>query len=230
MSVYAISDLHGCLDGYKVVKDFLKPEDKVICLGDCGDRGPRPWETIKAVAADKQWTYLMGNHEHMLAGAMCQYLNDSRLKIFEKAYDNQDMINLLGFNGGYKTLNGWIRDGADPAWITYLLELPYTATYENIILSHAGFNSVPTDNYDYLWDRTHIDIAPESNDKVIVHGHTPCVYLLDNWTPEDGTIWYANNQKVDIDMGTVSSNCICLLNLDTFDEEIFLIEHETDNF
>lgn len=36
MSVYAISDLHGMLYLYQEVKKFLKPEDKVYCLGDCG--------------------------------------------------------------------------------------------------------------------------------------------------------------------------------------------------
>lgn len=65
VSVYAISDLHGMLCLYQEVKKFLKPEDKVYCLGDCGDRGPDPWETIKAVAADPQFIYIKGNHEDM---------------------------------------------------------------------------------------------------------------------------------------------------------------------
>lgn len=41
MSVYAVSDLHGMYELYQKISDFLKPEDKVYCLGDCGDRGPR---------------------------------------------------------------------------------------------------------------------------------------------------------------------------------------------
>lgn len=52
MSVYAVSDLHGMFNLYKQIKNFLKPEDKVYCLGDCGDRGPASWETIHAVASD----------------------------------------------------------------------------------------------------------------------------------------------------------------------------------
>lgn len=39
MSIYAVSDLHGCLDIYYKIKKLLKSEDKVYCLGDCGDRG-----------------------------------------------------------------------------------------------------------------------------------------------------------------------------------------------
>lgn len=49
MAIYAVSDLHGRFDLYKQICDFLKPEDEVICLGDCGDRGPQSWETITAV-------------------------------------------------------------------------------------------------------------------------------------------------------------------------------------
>lgn len=55
MSVYAVSDLHGMYELYQKISNFLKPEDKVYCLGDCGDRGPQPWETIKAVASDPRF-------------------------------------------------------------------------------------------------------------------------------------------------------------------------------
>ena len=57
MSVYAVSDLHGYLDNYYKIKKMLKPEDKVFCLGDCGDRGPDSWATIKAVYQDPQFIY-----------------------------------------------------------------------------------------------------------------------------------------------------------------------------
>ena len=43
MAVYAVSDLHGCLEAYKTIKRILRPDDIVYCLGDCGDRGPQPW-------------------------------------------------------------------------------------------------------------------------------------------------------------------------------------------
>ena len=40
MATYAISDLHGRMDLFRQVKEFLQPEDVVYVLGDCGDRGP----------------------------------------------------------------------------------------------------------------------------------------------------------------------------------------------
>jgi hypothetical protein len=53
MSKYAFSDLHGSLKLYNEIEKFLQPEDIAFCLGDCGNRGLQPWETIKAVAANK---------------------------------------------------------------------------------------------------------------------------------------------------------------------------------
>lgn len=95
VSVYAISDLHGMLCLYQEVKKFLKPEDKVYCPGDCGDRGPDPWETIKAVAADPQFIYIKGNHEDMLVNAMREY---AKYECFDRDYA------LLCFNGGERHL------------------------------------------------------------------------------------------------------------------------------
>ena len=70
MAIYACSDLHGRLDLLKQIQDFLQLDDTIYFLGDAGDRGPNPWETIKAVAQDKRFIYLKGNHEDMLVKTM----------------------------------------------------------------------------------------------------------------------------------------------------------------
>lgn len=244
MSVYCVSDLHGHLDLYKQIKDFLEPQDKVICLGDCGDRGPQPWETIKAVAADPQWEYLMGNHEHMLAGAMCEYLDDSRLSIFLKEYPTiPSMQALVAYNGGIETLNGWIDDGANPDWITFIMGLNNMAAYHNgqyqLSLTHAGFTpgDTKTTNFDILWSREHFfDAWEEGHDnEIIIHGHTPCQSLIrelsqgkQTWHPRDGAIQYAGTHKICIDMGTYVTGAALLLDLDTFDEHIFHTEIKED--
>lgn len=227
MSVYAISDLHGRLDLYKAVQDFLKPEDKVFCLGDCGDRGPQSWETIKAVASNPQWTYLMGNHEHMLAGAMCEYLDDIRLSQFIESYGDKSMITLLASNGGQDTLDSWINEGANPDWITYLLNLKMIKKYGDIILCHAGFTPITDytcpDLFDLLWDRSHFYEELQLSNYIVVHGHTPCQILSSKWTIEDGAFRYCNGFKIDIDVGAYINGATVLLNLDTFDEHIFSI-------
>lgn len=241
MSIYAISDLHGCLDLYKQVKEFLKPEDKVYCLGDCGDRGPNSWETIKAVANDPQFIYLMGNHEHMLLAAMNSVLGYPQ--IGDCIFYN-DPEKLLYTNGGYSTLVGWQKDGKEVSWIDYFSNLKRIEFYKNadgidIILCHAGYCPIdtPTD-YDLIWDRSHFwSPWPKSLDNAImVHGHTPCEYLSEDlnmlhgpeyrkkWAPIDGAIWYADGHKIDIDMGSFYTNTTLLLDLDTFEEHIFIID------
>lgn len=234
MSVYAVSDLHGHIELYNMIKDFLKPEDKVICLGDCGDRGPQPWKTIKAVAADPQWEYLLGNHEQMLAGAMCEYLGDLKLLNrfaieYEQIADGMGILSMV--NGGEPTLHGWIADGADPKWVNFFFNLPPTRNYINvegvdIKLSHAGYTpdgwTRSTD--DLIWNREHLtDKWPKGFDNtLIIHGHTPC-FCFKGWK-RDGAVWYCGGHKIDIDQGTYDSKQALLFDLDTYDEHIFQLE------
>ena len=65
MSVYALSDLHGNLNIWKKIKEFLKPEDKVYFLGDAADRGDYGWEIIKEIIKDNRFIYIKGNHQNM---------------------------------------------------------------------------------------------------------------------------------------------------------------------
>ena len=207
MSTYACSDLHGMLHFYKTIKEFLKPEDVVFFLGDAGDRGPHPWETIKAILNDPQFIYIKGNHEDMLVDAM--------------GHGYGSAWALLRSNGGKKTCE--------------------QAMAEIIYLSHAGFTP-STDHQGYMrqvqdkdliWDRDHfLDEWPEDEmfqKAIIVHGHTPVPYLLDDIDPackmgdiEPGALWYADGRKCCIDCGSVFTGICVLLNLDTWDEEVFM--------
>ena len=101
--------------------------------------------------------------------------------------------------------------------------------------------------HDPLWDREHFDdkwVADENT--YVVHGHTPVQYLKWQYgyvdsptlTMED-MIWkreflydeptdyrptilhYCNGHKIDLDMCTIVSNRIALLDLDTFKEYYF---------
>lgn len=99
MTYWACSDMHGYYSFYKGIKDIIGPEDIVICLGDCGDRGPRSWNLIKAVLNDPQFIYLKGNHEDMLAKAIRAYVLDDR--DFNYDFD----VRLCWDNGGRPTFS-----------------------------------------------------------------------------------------------------------------------------
>ena len=231
MAVYACSDLHGMLRFYKAVKEMLKPEDVVYFLGDAGDRGPEPWECIKTILDDPQFIYIKGNHEDMLVQAM------------GKGYGRQ--YNLLRSNGGKQTYHEAMSEEDWAQWRIRLNQLPDKALYTNaqgqdVYLSHAGFT--PDLNIygevtwvwgeDLIWSRDHFFDKWSDHEKfknaVVVHGHTPIPYLLDEIDPactmgeiEPGVLWYANGKKCCIDCGAVFTGVFVLLDLDTWEEHVF---------
>ena len=239
MATYACSDLHGMYHLYECVKEFIKPEDKVIFLGDAGDRGPQSWKTITTILEDPQFIYLKGNHEHMLIEALNTYIG--------RGCDSYSHLSLLVMNGGFNTYNEAIDDeNVKDIWYR-LKNLPLIYEYINnkdqkIVLSHAGFTPwvddedkskyiIPND-YDLVWDRDHL--LDTWNDKewadvYIVHGHTPIEYLLEEVDPANvlydnytsGALYYECGRKCCIDHGAVFTGKFILLNLDTMQETIF---------
>ena len=225
MSVYAVSDMHGCAGVYHKIKKIIKPEDTVYCLGDCGDRGPQPWETIKLVATDPQFIYLKGNHEDMLVKAAREAMDGS--------YGSEKQ-RLLAHNGGFDTLTELLGEERVEVWVSMLAKLPTHTTYTNangqkIFLCHAGCSfwadepEIIPDDYDLIWDRVHY-ISTKSDlmsDTIVVHGHTPIVYLAEDIGVEEPDEWvpltYCDGKKICIDQGTVFSGHSILLNLDTFE-------------
>ena len=241
MAVYVCADLHGHLQIYKKIKAMLKPEDKVFCLGDCGDRGPDSWATIKAVYTDPQFIYLKGNHEDMLVKACKDYLMDDYMWGYAS-------YSLSCHNGGRETLEGWEWDPNREEWFRRLRDLPTWETYENpdgqvFVLCHAGFTpwfkdgttecEIPVDE-DLLWDREHIYsrtyLPKHMDDVIVVHGHTPNHYMsTDLDMPWDsGAFWYCNNHKVCIDSGGFFSGEWVLLNLDTLEDIIIELDNNSE--
>ena len=233
MATYECSDFHGMLHFYKTIKEHLNPEDQVFYLGDAGDRGPHPWETIKAVLEDPQFIYIKGNHEDMLVNAL------------GKGYGRQ--FNLLRSNGGKDTYHQCLEEPDWAEWRLKLKRLPTHAEYQNtqgetVYLSHAGYTPWIDDDgiiggwnwdEDLLWSRDHfLDPWPTEEvfqKTIIVHGHTPIPYLLDEIDPcckmqniEPGVLWYADGKKCCIDCGAVFTGICVLINLDTWDEDVFM--------
>ena len=237
MAVYACGDLHGHLQIYEKICAMLKPGDKVFCVGDCGDRGPQSWETIKAVYNDPRFIYLKGNHEDMLVNACSDYLHDDYMWDYYS-------YSLCRSNGGESTMEAWERDPEREKWLVRLKNLPTWEVYENpsgdvFILSHAGLTPwlrhdvedeciIPPDRM-LLWDREHCfeDWNPaEMDDVIVVHGHTPIHHLADDiretWLA--GAFWYCNKHKICIDSGGFFSGEWVLLNLDTLEDIVLTLD------
>ena len=223
MATYVFSDLHGQYELWKQIKDFIKPNDLVYCLGDCADRGPAGWKIIKEVMDTPNIIYIRGNHE--------QFIID------------EDQW-LWSYNGGAPTIADWDTASEEEYKKVkdFLEKTDLIATYsrsdgKTIALCHAGFNPeiiLYHDDEDLLWDRNHIRYEwPQGwDDLYIIHGHTPIQYMreftrLGEPRPEPPqAYWYADGHKCCIDQGSFMSGHALLLDLDTFEEHIFTAEVE----
>lgn len=229
---FALSDIHGQRALWEQIKDYLNPDDTLYFLGDAIDRGPHGFAIMKELLTDKRVTYLKGNHEYMMEKALRE----------EKQGDilGEEMM-LWSYNGCLPTYQEWKKSGSHYSWIRFIANLPVKVIYNNqkgeeVILTHAGFTpgrEEPSE-YDLVWSRSHF-FTPITNEKqIVVHGHTPNEYLIEelkSWEDRqyfqerDGAVVYCDGQKVDIDCGSFYTGHAVLLDLDTwrtipFDAEI----------
>lgn len=219
---YVITDLHGMYDFYPKIKERLKPEDKVYCLGDCADRGHSGWRLLKAIIDDPQFTLIKGNHEDMLYNAVRRNYSDYRL---------------LNQNGGRVTYFDCIDDEKSDYYLDKIKALPFvinvTVNNKNFVLSHAGFTPYKnaTDSLEeseLLWDRYHThktekypDEEEYDEDYIVIHGHTPIQHLIN----EDEEMkfepyYYFDNQKICLDIGTYVTKKILFFCLDNMTYEV----------
>lgn len=242
MSVYACADLHGRLDLFNQIQNSLQPDDTLYVIGDVFDRGPDGWKLFKEVMKDHRCKMLMGNHERMAWEALRnpdpQY-EDFELWYYNGGYTTHDQM-LEDEN--FRDIIPLLRD--------LPLETKYINKDNiQIILNHSGFYGKENNLYlwrqDILWDREQYKIDFVKGwrgpaDTIIIHGHTPIssqyrdlkqialLYDLELPPKEEGAFWYAkdkddNCHKVNIDAGAVWSGKAIVLDLDTFDEHIFVV-------
>ena len=244
MNRYAVADLHGQLDLLEQIKEYLNEDDILYILGDSGDRGPQPWRTLKASLDDPQFVYLMGNHDLMLIDAIDTFLKegDEVLSHLYGHVNSHDPIGLCYLNGGLSTLEGWIED---PDRMKYYQKLRFAplevrlAALDGkhfIYLTHAGYsphlyNAVNPS--DMVWDREHFYDDAAQDESLLFHGHSP-VQKLTQWLDKynlpydisNGYCIYANDTKIDIDIGACFYNKTVLVNIDTLEAKIFTTKGE----
>ena len=184
--VYAIGDVHGCLDRLVTLHEMIaediafRPAEHVtlVHLGDYVDRGADSAQVVDwlinqpPVPADT-FINLMGNHEHMMLGAVVGADKD--------APDHWLM------NGGADSLLSWgIARSIPPAeWasrlprqhLLFLRDLDISRRIGPYFFVHAGIRpGIPLDlqsRQDLLWIREPFLSSQVDHGAVVVHGHTP---------------------------------------------------------
>ncbi len=190
MRLYAIGDVHGCLEPLRGVHDAIaqdlkrRPVDdwRIIHVGDYVDRGPDNRGVVEyliaRMAEEPRIICLLGNHDQMfLAGIE----------------GDSDMAGVWLANGGEETLADYgvgigvysqrFRAGEPPlpevpkAHVDFLRSLGLYEQFGDYAFVHAGIKpDVPLEQQSertLLWIRDEFLESSIEYEHVIIHGHTP---------------------------------------------------------
>jgi serine/threonine protein phosphatase 1 len=212
-NLYAIGDIHGCLDNLERLLDEVQPDltrNRLLFIGDYIDRGPRSKGVVdyiirlKNLAPPGQIICLKGNHEAMFL----DFLAGGPAEMFL-------------FNGGMATLEDYWGDdwvGQDRASLAlspdharFYRDLQLYYEIPDYIFVHGGLKpGVPLQEQvedDLLWIRGEFITSQEDFGRRVIFGHTPFKEPL------------IQSNKIGIDTGAVYGNFLTALKLP--EEEFF---------
>ncbi|MCP3965490.1 MAG: metallophosphoesterase [Lentisphaerae bacterium] len=137
MGVYLFSDIHGNMQAYKTIKNYLKRElkknDQVICVGDLIDRGPQSVSILidyaKMMRFDPRYHFVFGNHEWILAKVLAA---NKSLKHWYKCGGITLLKELYG-KGNYKLYQEFFVEK-----VTACLEFVFLAVRLILIFTERG--------------------------------------------------------------------------------------------
>jgi serine/threonine protein phosphatase 1 len=184
--VYAVGDIHGCLDRLVALHEMIAEDimerpvgrTTLLHLGDYVDRGTDSAQVIEwllnrpPVPVDEV-VNLLGNHEFMMLAAV--------------AGADPEAASLWLMNGGADSLMSWsIARSVPPVeWaariplqhLVFLRDLPVNRHIGPYLFVHAGVRpGVPLDQQsrdDMIWIREPFLSSKVNHGAVVVHGHTP---------------------------------------------------------
>jgi len=189
--IYAIGDVHGCLDllqrlEAQIVADAEgAPGDKlIVMLGDLIDRGPASAQVIDHMLsrppAGFERICLMGNHESM----MLAFVRDPRRGAIW--LDNGGRETLLSYGLPSDTLlrgvaprvlENLVASHVPPEHVEFIERLPVLLETPEAVFVHAGLRpglklDVQSDD-DLIWFRDNYESDYAEFRRPVVHGHMP---------------------------------------------------------
>jgi len=211
--VFYFTDIHGDYFLYDAIINWCFEKDSeahVIFGGDACDRGDYGYRIMRELLDNPQVGYLKGNHEELFVNAaheiigFCAQSDEiyNKLKSKDREFARKFCIDatplkmpalsLCLYNGGARTIQDWIVDGADEDFVDTIENLPLTFSFGNLDFCHAGstyehFSKVAEAEYNgampdsestnrLLWDRNLLALGWETG-RIGIFGHTPTVSL-----------------------------------------------------
>ena len=200
-NVFAIGDIHGCMDKLRSLIDKIDIDfdhDTLVFLGDYIDRGSGSFEVVEyLIDLKKKYpkiVFLKGNHEDML----------------EKYINGPDKYTYL-LNGGQQTLESYMKKSSSGIpviphkHLKFFESLALFYETDNYIFVHAGLReNIPLNMQecdDILWIRGEFILSDYDFGKQVVFGHTPLTEPL------------VQPNKIGIDTGAVYGNKLTCIKL-----------------
>ena len=197
MNIFAIGDIHGCLNQLVTLQDkifnypkYNKDEDLLLYLGDYIDRGLGSKGVInhilKLQTEGIKSIFLMGNHEQFMIDFLFNKINNLSNWLIngaDQTFKSYDIEVAEFIKDGFEDdkidkLRNVFLDKLSKEHAYFLKNLKLTYNLGDYLFVHAGINpekSLSEQNkMDFLWSRS--DKFFDKNfkfEKVIVHGHTP---------------------------------------------------------
>lgn len=192
-AIYAIGDVHGCLDLLRAAEDKISREVQrtkvaglIVMLGDYVDRGPDSRGVLdhlsKAPDSDIRRITLCGNHDDMFL----RFLDEPKAYATWLEMGGRETLTSYGIPGAYVSIDG--RDDADQIrqqlasvvpenHRTLLAQMPVSLQIGSYLFVHAGIRpGVPLDaqsDKDMMWIREPFLSRGPQLPITLVHGHTP---------------------------------------------------------
>ena len=211
MNIFAIGDIHGCLNELTALHKKILTHDKfdakndsLIYLGDYIDRGKNSKEVINQILKLKNnkinTINLMGNHDEFMIDFLFNKKNDIKNWInfgLDQTIRSYGIEIVEFIKDGFEDsiidrLRNTLLEKMDEEHINFFKNLELSFTTEKYLFVHAGVDK------DFKMD------------KIIVHGHTPEIEIV------------SHPYRINIDTGCYFSgklSCVCLN--DDSDSRIF---------
>lgn len=191
--IYAIGDVHGCLDKLRGLEEAIiddarsvEGEKLIVCLGDYIDRGPSSAAVIDHLLAPTPAGFyrlcLAGNHEEVLTGVLSGSFDlEGWLGIGGDATLRSYSIDVPAARRSARSRQGLgtaLADLIPPAHVRFLQRCPVAFSTPSFLFVHAGvrpgIDLLEQDEHDLLWIRdAFLQAMRPYADRTVVHGHTP---------------------------------------------------------
>jgi len=191
MRVYAIGDVHGCLNELKALikkidaheKTAPSPSHKIIFLGDYVDRGPANCEVIDFMCSlsksNRDCVFLKGNHDQRFED-FCQNPNQYGEEFMR--WGGGPTLRDYGVvphpGESYASMAERLNGNMPACHIGFIKNLEFFYSIGDYYFCHAGIRPgvrlAEQSPSDLMWIRNEFIPHAYLYEKIIIHGHTMC--------------------------------------------------------